>query len=125
MFGTCHHLIEIFRLGGALEGGLAFLLIHPKDGVIAIRINCLCAVSLLFEKGKRMNYGKKLTNIICAVDGSEMEYLCTGGKVDTLVFHRSGITRASRIHSPPVCRHLHRQRQHCIMTIIRRVLHNS
>lgn len=73
LFGTCHYLIEIFRLGGAFEGGLAFLLIHPQDGIIAVRIYCLCAVSLLFEKGKRMNYGKKLTNIICAMDGAEME----------------------------------------------------
>ena len=92
MLGTCQHLVEIFRLWSTLKGCFAFLLFHPKDSIITIRIYCLCAVSHLVEKGKRMHNGKKLTYIVCAMDRSEMKYLRTGCKVDALVFHRSRIT---------------------------------
>ena len=92
MLGTCQHLVEIFRLWCTLKGCFAFLLFHPKDSVITIRIYCLCAVSHLVEKGKRMHNGKKLTYIVCAMDWPEMKYLRTGCKVDALIFHRSRIT---------------------------------
>ena len=92
MLGTCQHLVEIFRLWSTLKGCFAFLLFHPKDSIITIRIYCLCAVSHLVEKGKSMHYCKKFSNIISSMDRTEMKYLCTSCKVDALVFHRSGIT---------------------------------
>ena len=70
-----------------------------------------------------MNYGEKLAYVVSAMHRSEVEHLRTRGKVDGLIFHRTGIARAGGINRPCVGSHFQGERQYRVVTVVGRVLH--
>lgn len=69
-----------------------------------------------------MDDGEKLTDIVGAVDGAEMEDLGPRLQVDTLILHRPGIAGAGSIYRPRVCPYLWGQGQHGVVTVFWRIL---
>lgn len=124
LFSSQNDLIELFCLWRTLQFGLAFAFLDPKDGVVRIRIDRLIVQTLIPTEGESMNNGKKLPDIIGAVNGAEVKHPITRLKVNGLILHRPGITTTGSIHSPSVCPHLHRQGQYRIIAIIWRILHH-
>ena len=84
--------------------GLAFLLLHPTDGITAITIHGHVQPFLL-EQGKGVDNGEKLTNVICTVHRAEMKHLLEAGQVNAPILHHARIAATGRIHgqgSPPL-----------------------
>lgn len=121
--GACYYLVELFGLRCALELGLALALLYPQNGVVRVGIYRLARYALLVEQRQGVYDGEKLAYVVSAVYGSEVEHLRSGGEVDSLILHRARIARAGCVYSPSVRRHLHRERQHGVVTVIGRVLH--
>ncbi len=67
-----------------------------------VAIYRLARNALLVEQGESVYNSKKLTYIISAMHGSEVEHLGTSSKVYGLIFHRPRIARASCIHCPRI-----------------------
>lgn len=70
-----------------------------------------------------MDNGKKLADVVGAVDRAEMKHHLTGGKINAPVFHRTGITAACRVDSPSVCPYTRMQGQNSIVSVIWRISH--
>ena len=78
--GTFYQLEKFFGLGVAGQFGLTFLLFHPVDGIGTVAVNGHIKASLL-QQGKAMDNGKKLSDVIGAVYGAEVEDLLAAGDV--------------------------------------------
>ena len=116
ILGTGDNLVELFGLWSALQLGLALFLGHPELGIHAITVDGLVGDASLCHQGKGMDDGKKLADIVGAVDRTIVENLCTSLKINALVFHWTGISGAGCIHSPGVRLHLIGQRQDSIVS---------
>jgi hypothetical protein len=84
--------------GVGLQVGAAPALAHPGDGGFGIGVDRQ-GEGILFEKGKGVEDGKELTDIVGAMlEGSLAEKLPTAGEVETAPFEGSGAARAGGIH---------------------------
>jgi len=92
LFCSQDNLIELLRLRRALEFGLTLALVDPEDGVVRVRIDSFVVQALIPTEGKGMNDGEKLSDIIRAVDRTEVKHLIACLQINGLVFHRPGIT---------------------------------
>ena len=110
ILGTGDNLVELFGLWSALQLGLALFLGQPELGIHAITVDGLVGDASLCHQGKGMDDGKKLADIVGAVDRTIVENLCASLKVDALVFHRTGVSRTSGIHCPGISIYLVGQR---------------
>ena len=113
------YLVELFCLGVALQLSLALALLHPEDGVVGIRVDCFMVKALIPAECEGVDNGKKLTDIVGATDGAEVEYAIARLKVYRLIFHRTGIATACRIHRPRVCPYLEGQGQNRVVPVCR------
>ena len=115
-------LIELFRLRIPLQCGLAFVFLNPEDGIIGIGIDGLVVKPLIPAKGKGMNDGEKLSDVIGAMNGTKVEHTLACLQIDSLVLHGSGIAGAGCIHSPCIGTYFHRQWTYGVVAVIGRVL---
>ena len=106
---------KAWLLGGRHYSTAASLALAAPFLVLALVTFILPLASLLHES-QSMHYGEKLPYVVGAVHRTEVEHLRSGGKVDGLIFHRTGISGAGCIHSPGVRLHLIGQRQDCIVS---------
>ena len=90
---------------------------------MGVAIDDLVLDALLLHEGKGVDDGKKLADVVCAVNGTEMEHLGTCGEIDTLIFHRTRVARACRVYSPSVGKNVGMEWQYGVVTIVRRILH--
>lgn len=102
VFSSGDDLIELFGLRCALQCRLAFSLLHPENGIVAVGIDGLVLDALLVHQGEGMDNGEKLSDVVGAVHRTEVEYLRTGLQVDALIFHRAGIAGAGGVYRPCV-----------------------
>ena len=88
VFCSGNDLEERLRLGVALKFCLTFALLNPEDGIVRIAVDDLGVQTLVPAKGKGMDAGKKLTDIVGAVDRAIVEHTIARLQVDGLIFHR-------------------------------------
>ena len=69
-----------------------------------------------------MNDGEELTDVVRALNLTEMEKFLTGAQIYSAVFHRTWLTTAGGIHGNGIGFHLHGKRQHGIVTVVGRIL---
>ena len=69
-----------------------------------------------------MNDGEELTDVVRALNRTEMKKFLTGAQIYSSVFHRTWITTAGGIHGNGIGFHLHGKRQHGIVTVVGRIL---
>jgi len=119
--GSGDNLEELFRLGRALQLGLALALGDPEDGVVGVAVDGLIVQALLPTEGEGVDDGKELSDVVGAVDGAEVEHLVARLEVDGLILHRAGIARAGGIHRPGICPYFHRKRKYGVVAVIRRI----
>ena len=122
IFCSGDDLEELFRLGRTLQFCLAFPLRHPKDSIVGIAVNGLVVQTLVPTKGKSMDNGQELPDIIRSMHRTIVEDTIARLQIYRLIFHRSWIPTTSRIHCPCVCSHIHWQRKYGVVSIIGRVL---
>ena len=108
MFCSGNDLEKRFRLGRALQLGLAFPLANPEDGVIAVGIDGFGVKSLLPTEGEGMYNGQELPDVIGAVNRTIVKHLIASLQIDSLILHRPRITRTGCIHCPSVCPYFQR-----------------
>lgn len=83
--------MELLGVGIALKLRAALFLLHPQHGVDGVAVDNLVGYALLVHECKSMDDGKKLTDVVGAVHGTEMEHLGTGSEVYAAILHRSGV----------------------------------
>ena len=115
VLGPRYNVVEGFCTGIAFQFGFTLAFLHPQDGIIGIRIDHRVFSALLLQPCQGVHYGEKLADVVGAMERSVVKHPLTSGKVNALVFHRSGISTAGSIHSHSVCPHLWRQGQHGIV----------
>ena len=120
-FGPFYHLEKRFCFGVALQFGFAFLFLYPQYGIITVGIYHLIGYASLLHQGQSVDYAEKFADVIGAVHWAKVEHGIARLQVDTLVFHRSGVARTSRIHRPRVGFYLCGQRQHGVVAVRWRV----
>ena len=123
ILGTGYDLKKLLRLRRALQLGLALTLRDPKDGIVGVGIDGFVVQALIPAKGEGMNDGKKLSDVIGAMNRAIMEYTVARLQIDGLIFHRTRIARAGRIHSPRISPYFHRQGKYGVVAVVGRVLH--
>lgn len=110
---------SLFRLGVALKFCLTFALLNPEDGIVRIAVDNLVVQTLIPAKGKGMNDGEKLPDVVGAVDRTIVEHTIACLQVDGLIFHRTWVARACSIHSPRICPYLWGQGQNRVVAVCR------
>ena len=120
-FGPFYHLEKRFGFGVTFQFGFAFLFLYPQYGIVTVGIYHLIGYASLLHQGQSVNNAEKFADVIGAVYWAEVEHGITRLQVDTLVFHRSGVARTSRIHRPRVGFYLCGQRQHGVGAVRWRV----
>ena len=88
VFCSGNDLEERLRLGVALKFCLTFALLNPEDGIVRIAVDNLVVQTLIPAKGKGMDDGEKLPDVVGAVDRTIVEHTIACLQVDGLVFHR-------------------------------------
>lgn len=88
VFCSGNDLEERFRLGVALKFCLAFALLNPEDGIVRIAVDGFVVQTLIPAKGKGMDDGEKLPDVVGAVDRTIVEHTIACLQVDGLIFHR-------------------------------------
>ena len=124
MLGTGYDLEKGFRLRRALQFGLTLAFGDPEDGVVGVAIDGLVVQTLIPTKGKGMDNGEKLADIISAMHRTIVKHLIARLQIDGLLFHRPRIATTGSIHGPSIGPHLHRQWKHGVGAIIWRILGN-
>ena len=116
---TGDNLEELLRLGSALELRLTLALLNPENGIVRVGIDGFIVQALVPAKGKGMDDGEELPNIVRAMNGAEMEHAIARLQVDGLVLHRTRIATAGSIHRPRICPYLWRQGQNLVVAVCR------
>ena len=98
---------SFLRFGVLFQFCLTLLLLHPYLRVDRVGIYHLIPYALSLHQCQSMNYCKELAYIVGAFYRTEMEYPCSCLQVNTLILHRSGISRTRGINSPSSLLHLH------------------
>ena len=89
-------VISLCGLRCAFKFCLAFLVIDPQDGILRIAVH-LHVPTLLLDKGKRMDNGKELANVVGSADRTVMEQPLFVAQIHPLVFHWPRVATAACI----------------------------
>ena len=116
-------MIQRFRFRCSLQLSFAFPFRHPEDGVVRVAVYRLVGQPLLLHQRQGMDDSEKLTDVVGALHGSEVEHLLPGLQVYGLILHGARVAAAGCIYSPSVSGDLHGQRQHRVVSVCRWVLY--
>ena len=79
LFCAGDNLVKFLCLWCAFQFCLAFVFVHPQDGVVGIAVDGLVVKSLLPTKSKGMNNSEELPDIVRALEWTEVKHSCPRG----------------------------------------------
>ena len=120
-FSTGNDVEETSGLLVARQGGLAFLLRYPEYGIVTVGIDGLSDSFSLHER-QGMDDGEELSDVVGAVNRTEMEDLSASSQVDSAIFHTAWVAGACRVYRPRIGTHPHGKGEHRIIAVGRWVL---
>src|SRR5574344_2159717 len=119
--GTGNQLEKIICLCIMLQFRFALFLLYPQQRVMTVRIDGF-SDSLLLHERCSMHNGKKLADIICPVQWTEMKHHLPCSEINAAIFHWSRIAAACGIHSPGISCNFLWERKYSIVSVFGRRL---